>query len=74
MGVDIDGIGEDTTVVCNDGGICVLDDGIDCIVNSDGCGGVYFCIDDDIGQPRWLSGLMRIVVSTRCDCSSIIVS
>ena len=30
--------------------------------------------DGMIGQPRWLSGLMRIVVSTRCDCSSIIVS
>ena len=27
-----------------------------------------------MSQPRWLSGLMRIVVSTRCDCSSIIVS
>ena len=26
------------------------------------------------GQPRWLNGLKRSPVSTRCDCSSIIVS
>ena len=50
MGVDIgiDGMSEDTTVVGSDGGICVLDDGIACVVNADGCGGVYCCIDDDI--------------------------
>ena len=46
---------------------------------------LLFCLNHDcklyndafhifVLQPRWLSGLMRIVVSTRCDCSSIIVS